>query len=225
MSIASVRHRHAVRRFLLASVAIGGSIAILPGSVAHALASPMKELVRTAAIAQVSSDNAADSRLGFDVIRMRGPRIDAENAARATAHCVNCQAVAISFQIVAIAAPTIDLTAANTAEAVNDTCTACQTLAVAYQFIVVTRTPVPLTRADLARLSEIERALNRLRQSTAGMTEIEAQTNAYAAEVLTIVQGIAGRAPSAADSRGKRKPKVTMNHRRHLRPGTGPRRR
>ena len=148
------------------------------------------DLVSTHAEARVRWDGRSISDIQFEVEEAEGSRVQADNRALAYAHCRNCRGVAIAFQIVTAGGNPIDLAATNAAVAVNDTCTACQTLAVAYQFVIATPEQVDLSWTTWRRLDAVEHKLNLLRRSTAPMTTIQAETDALAAEVVTILQDV-----------------------------------
>lgn len=208
--------RARARWFVVAAgVAVGlGIPAVVVPAIAGAASGTA--VIRTSAQAHVHRDGRSASDFDFDLRRSIGRVVRVQNSATADAHCANCRAVAISFQVVTISGGSPEVSADNVAQAINNDCVQCQTLAMAYQFVLVTSVPVTFTRAQRADLSAIERTLAALSRSTLPVAAIEPQVDALAARVLGDVQAATANAPEAADPSGRHRPRVSVHRRSHL---------
>lgn len=165
---------------------------------AHAGSAGPAVSVRTSAVARVRRDHRSAARFAGDVRQVAsgqvasgqvaGGQIVAENSAVAYAHCVDCRAVAIAFQVVLVSGSAPNLVADNSAEAVNEDCTGCQSLAVAYQFILVTVTPVRLAPRVRAQLDQVRQALDSLSRDPAPVAELGVRADALAARVVAVIE-------------------------------------
>ena len=129
-----------------------------------------------------------------------------------------CRSVALSFQIVTMAGENIHLNAVNTSNASNIHCDGCQTLAAAYQFIVSTPRPFALSRTAQRQLADIHRKLDALGRSKAPIATVQAQADALAAQVTSILDTASANAPKGpgADPFTVAHPRVTV-HRHYTR--------
>ena len=129
-----------------------------------------------------------------------------------------CRSVALSFQIVTMAGENIHLNAVNTSNASNIHCDGCQTLAAAYQFIVSTPRPFALSRTAQRQLADIHRKLDALGKSRAPIATVQAQADALAAQVTSILDTASANAPKGpgADPFTVAHPRVTV-HRHYTR--------
>lgn len=198
----------------LASLALLSPIDALAGTGGRPSAT---RVLRTNATTTVDRDNRAASNFDFDVLSTTATHVTADNSALATTSCSDCRAVSISFQIVTASGSGIDLTANNSASAVNTTCSGCESLAIAYQFILVTARPVTLNPDVDDRLRQIQRDLKRLSRSTSAIADIEPRVLLYVNEIITIAEDLVESSPTTTDTRGKRQPRVTVHHHSRLR--------
>jgi hypothetical protein len=106
-----------------------------------------------------------------------------------------CRSVALSFQIVTMAGENIHLNAVNSSNAANVHCDGCQTLAGAYQFIVSTPRPFTLSGTAKRQLADIHRTLDALGKSEAPIATVQAEADALAARVTSILRTAAASAP------------------------------
>jgi putative peptide zinc metalloprotease protein len=140
---------------MLATVVCGLTLAALNPSIAHAQ--------DNAAVAVNTKDGTTIFRVAFKIAHVNKEIVDNSNAAAAWASCVDCEAIAIAFQIVLIFSDPEVVTPTNLALAVNWECTACLALASAFQWVLTTEGPVHFTAEGNRLLSEVRQRLHELR--------------------------------------------------------------
>ena len=113
------------------------------------------------ATATTETDGSRTSDFAWDVTRQRGGDVEELNSATATAHCVDCGATAIAFQVV-LASGADTVAPRNLAVALNDRCTRCVVVAEARQFVRVFDRPVKLTAAGREELASVRQDLRGL---------------------------------------------------------------
>ena len=112
------------------------------------------------ATAIVESDGGSASDFAWGVSRQRGgDTVDQLNGAHALAHCTDCRATAVAFQIVLASGSPATVAPRNVAEAINAECTRCVAAAEARQFVRVVDEPVRFTSAGLRELADVRRDL------------------------------------------------------------------
>jgi putative peptide zinc metalloprotease protein len=146
-----------------------------------------------------TTDGALVFMLAFDLQRVTEGPVDQMNVAQAYASCERCRTIAIAVQILLLTADIQYIVPVNYAEAVNYECSGCETLAYAWQFVLSTGGDVRLSGDVRARLEEIERELNSLRDSDASLFEIQAEVDRLMGQIRdTILTGIEPVAPHGA---------------------------
>ncbi|WP_460066644.1 hypothetical protein [Streptomyces sp. YKOK-I1] len=153
-----------------------------------------------------------------------GPSVAVTANNRATAESVGCsldapcRSVALSFQIVTTSGRNARLiNASNLSRAANGHCPSCQTFAGAYQFVVATPRAFSLGQGARAELSRIDRQVGLLRGSGLTISQIKRRADELAAQVKTILDREAQRAPRGTEDSplADFEPTVTMH--RHVR--------
>ena len=91
-----------------------------------------------------------------------GKDVDQINYARADASCVDCQTVAVAFQLVLVTKDRRKFAPRNRADSVNMLCEECLTWASAKQVIVATGGPATLSQAGQARMLALEARIEAL---------------------------------------------------------------
>lgn len=114
------------------------------------------------ASATTETDGSRTSDFAWDVTQQRGGDVEELNSATATAHCVDCGATAIAFQIVLVSGTPRTVAPRNLAVALNDRCTRCVVVAEARQFVRVLDRPVKLTAAGKEELASVRQDLRGL---------------------------------------------------------------
>jgi len=133
-----------------------------------------------------------DGRLAFDsafrIADFEENVLDAGNYAFANAKgCEDCQAVALSYQIVLVQQPPTVVTPENVAVSLNENCQSCDSAASAYQF-VVGGAPIQLTWDGRKQLKDIEGRVAALRKSGLTGPEVVAKADALADEISTVLK-------------------------------------
>jgi putative peptide zinc metalloprotease protein len=174
-----------IRILLLALLAVLTLATPLAGAQSNDTQGPQNN--QATAEARHAGDSVID--LAFSVRENASEVIDDTNSAVAYASCEACRAVAIAFQIVIVQGDPNTVTPTNVAVAVNNECQGCSTLALAYQFVVGYGEPVEFTEEGLRRLEKIRREFAKLEEEYANLTneEIQARTDAFAAEIRDIL--------------------------------------
>ncbi len=114
-------------------------------------------------------------------------KVTANNLARATTTCNGCKATAIAFEVVVASGAPTDLTANNTALALNTKCSRCSSTALAYQFVVSNDRWTFMTVSGRIKLSLINVKLAALAKSGASPETMQAKADDYAAQVRSIL--------------------------------------
>ena len=140
------------------------------------------------AVATNETDGAAVAEASVQYRVAPNGVIDEENLAYAVARCVDCQTLAVAFQLVLVPRDFHTLVPHNKAVAGNVLCDACLTVASAKQVFVVTGGPAALTGAGRDRLRALEAGLDALETDLPSMTAVQvaAAIDAALAELLDI---------------------------------------
>lgn len=142
------------------------------------------------AVAINTEDGASVFRLAFSVRRVADGVVDQTNGAYALASCVECQTIALAFQVV-LALGEVDVAVPeNRAVAYNDECLECVTYASATQIVLGFDGPVRITAEGLRRLVELRRVLRGLEERAPALTvaELNAEVQAVKAELVAILE-------------------------------------
>ncbi|HET9769756.1 MAG TPA: hypothetical protein VFS16_02615 [Acidimicrobiia bacterium] len=178
----------APRRFLSALALLPGLV-LLPAAQAGA-ANDAPTGADNTAVAVNTGDGASIFRLAFSVRRVANGVIDETNSAYALASCVDCQTVALAFQVV-LALGDVDVAVPeNRAVAYNDQCVECVTYASATQIVLGFDRPARFTAEGRQRLTALHRLLRSLeeRAATLSVTELNAEVQAAKAELVAILE-------------------------------------
>jgi putative peptide zinc metalloprotease protein len=118
-----------------------------------------------------------------------GSDVDQTNQAWALASCNNCDATAVSFQVIVVIGYTQVITPTNTAVAVNYLCAACLTQAIALQGIVTL--PSMPDETTLANLSSVWSQLEQLNESfhLLPLNEVYSDLVAAQTQIFSILGG------------------------------------
>ena len=162
-------------------------LSVLFGPLAAGTAGADDQII-TRAEAFVDIDGARDMDTVFEVHDLDSPVVDAGNLAFAHAlRCTDCQAVALSFQIVLLQQPVTTLVPENLAVSLNEECTGCDAAAGAYQFIVGRGEPVRLTPTGYQQLGQIRGEVHRLQGSRLSGPETVAAADSLADRIRAIL--------------------------------------
>jgi hypothetical protein len=138
------------------------------------------------ASASTETDGSRTSDVAWDVTQQRGV-VDELNSATATAHCTDCGATAIAFQIVLVSGAPQTVAPRNLAVALNDRCTRCVVVAEARQFVRVVDQPVKLTAAGREELANVRQELRTLAGDDLPPGELHAAIEQDAARVQALL--------------------------------------
>jgi putative peptide zinc metalloprotease protein len=141
------------------------------------------------AVAINTEDGASVFRIAFSVRWVTDGVVDQTNAAVALASCVDCQTVALAFQVVFVQGSANTVTPENLALAYNEQCVACVTYASATQVVLGVDGPVRLTGEGWRRLADFHRSLRELEDAAPTLTvsQLNAQVQAAKQELLSIL--------------------------------------
>lgn len=141
------------------------------------------------AVAINTEDGASVFRIAFSVRWVTDGVVDQTNAAVALASCVDCQTVALAFQVVFVQGGANTVTPENLALAYNEQCVACVTYASATQVVLGVDGPVRLTGEGWRRLAAFHRSLRELEDAAPTLTvsQLNAQVQAAKQELLSIL--------------------------------------
>ena len=141
------------------------------------------------AVAINTEDGASVFRIAFSVRWVTDGVVDQTNAAVALASCVDCQTVALAFQVVFVQGSANTVTPENLAVAYNEQCVACVTYASATQVVLGVDGPVRLTGEGWRRLAAFHRSLRELEDAAPTLTvsQLNAQVQAAKQELLSIL--------------------------------------
>jgi hypothetical protein len=142
--------------------------------------------IATRAVAAVDRDGRIAADAALDLRWSLGP-VTAANLAVAYAHCTNCRAIAVSFQVVLAARTGGKVTATNRAFATNDRCSRCESLAVAIQYVLVTDQPVRLLPSGQVRLHRLRHRLAEVLRSGEPADQLQRQVTEIGAEVEQVL--------------------------------------
>lgn len=166
-----------------------------------------------AAIAFNTRDDSTSFASRFRIVRSKNETVDQQNAAIAYANCDSCRTVANATQVVLVMDDGPEVIApTNVAVAVNENCTDCETLANAYQAVIGAGGPVRFTPEGNRRIAEIRKKYQQLRNSGLSIEEIQAELDAYEAELNDVLAdelvpaGNSGNAPSNSESEATPEP-------------------
>jgi hypothetical protein len=113
-------------------------------------------------------------RGNVQVIRLPGPNASPVNVAEAGSSCVNCQTLAVAFQIDLISGTATTIAPRNAAIATNYDCTGCYTVARAIQYVIQVDDPERTPPRVQQLVTDMDRALTAI-QSDRTMTVAEAE--------------------------------------------------
>ncbi|HEX7166302.1 MAG TPA: hypothetical protein VF230_04905 [Acidimicrobiales bacterium] len=147
---------HPRRRLATPLAALAFALATIPAATGVATASTQGD---TTAVAINTRDGASIFRLAFQIRRVADGTIDQGNAAAAIASCVDCQTVALAFQVVLALGDTDTVTPENLAIAINTECSYCLTYAAATQVVIGFDGAVRFTDDGNRRLAELRHRL------------------------------------------------------------------
>ena len=141
------------------------------------------------AVARNRSDGAALVEASMQYSKA-GKTVDQINYARADASCIDCQTVAVAFQLVLATKDWRTFAPRNRADSANVLCEACLTWASAKQVIVATGGPATLSRTGQARMLALEARVEALEPDLPGMSleALQAELDAAYGEFLAIAQ-------------------------------------
>lgn len=176
-----------MRRLLAAGVLTIALVAGGGGLAQPALAASAGSQGDTAAVAVNTKDGASIFRLAFSVRRVVGDVVDQSNAAAAVASCIDCQTVALAFQVVLVMGDPDVVTPENLALAINTECSYCTTYAAATQLVLSTDGLVRVTPEGMRRLAELRKRLQDLKDEELTVGELDAIVQAARAELRDIV--------------------------------------
>jgi putative peptide zinc metalloprotease protein len=140
------------------------------------------------AVAINTKDGADIFKLAFKIARANQQIVDDSNAAAALASCVDCQTIAVAFQVVLIFSDPDVISSQNLALAENYECDACVTIAQAYQWLLTTGGPVHFTDEGNRRLAEIRQRLHDLANADLTVDELQAELDEIAAELADVLK-------------------------------------
>jgi putative peptide zinc metalloprotease protein len=142
-----------------------------------------------AAIAVNTQDGASVFRLALSVRMVVDGVVDQTNTAAALASCVDCQTVALAFQVVLVRGDADVVVPENQAVAYNDQCVECVTYASATQIVLGFDGHVRLTGDGRRRIAEWYRTVSGLEDEVGSMTvaELAAAVQAAKLELVDIL--------------------------------------
>jgi putative peptide zinc metalloprotease protein len=140
------------------------------------------------AVAINTKDGADIFKLAFKIARVNQQIVDDSNAAAALASCVDCQTIAVAFQVVLIFSDPDVISSQNLAIAENYECDACVTIAEAYQWLLTTGGAVHFTAEGNRRLAEIRQRLHDLANADLALDEFQAKLDEIAADLADVLK-------------------------------------
>lgn len=142
-----------------------------------------------AAVAVNTEDGASVFRLAFSVRTVANGVVDETNSAYALASCVDCQTVALAFQVVLVRGDADVVVPENLALAYNEQCVECLTYASATQIVIGVDGPTRLSGDGRRRLGQLYRSLRDLEDQIGDMTasELHAAVTAAKTELVAIL--------------------------------------
>jgi putative peptide zinc metalloprotease protein len=140
-----------------------------------------------AAVAINTKDGTSIFRIAFKIVRVNQEVVDQSNAAVAFASCIECQAIAVAFQVVLVFSDPDVVTPENLAIAVNYECESCVAFASAYQFVLGTGGPVHFTAEGNRRLAAIRHRLQELRKGDLTLDQLVAELEQINGELADIL--------------------------------------
>jgi putative peptide zinc metalloprotease protein len=166
-----------IARLLLATLQ-----AVAAGPAAPALAQSQDNT----AVATNTKDGKSVFKLAFSVKKVTGD-VDATNTAVAYSSCTDCRTVAVAIQIVLVSE--VDAaTPENVAVAINYDCTECETLARAFQFVYGDGEELEFTKEGKARLHDLKKRVQDLKQrDDLTLAQLAQELAVIAAEVAEVV--------------------------------------
>lgn len=135
--------------------------------------------------------NTVDGRFAhrsrFGIARVTGDTVHNQNAAAATASCVDCRTVAVAVQIVLAEGEATDISPTNLAVAINNGCIRCETFAAAYQYVITTDGLVRFSPEGQQQLVALQDQLHSLVGSDdVPFYELEAQIDAVVEQMWAV---------------------------------------
>jgi putative peptide zinc metalloprotease protein len=140
------------------------------------------------AVAVNLKDDAEVLKFAFKVVRVNRDVVDQSNAAVAYANCEACRTIAAAFQVVLVMSDPQVVTPENVALALNYECESCETLASAYQFVFSVPEGFRFSSEATQQIAEIRQALRELIRSGRPIEEIQAEIDALADQLRTLVR-------------------------------------
>jgi putative peptide zinc metalloprotease protein len=139
------------------------------------------------AVAVNTKDDSSIFRFAFNITRVTGEVVDAQNAAVAYASCTECRTVAIAIQIVLVEGSPDTFVPENVAIAVNESCSHCETMAFAYQFVFQSSGRLELTPEGRRRVARIVHDIRKLQKSGLSAADLAAQIDAKVKELYDVL--------------------------------------
>ena len=140
------------------------------------------------AVAINTKDGSSRVKVSFRIVRTSADVVDNGNVAVAFASCESCRSVAIAVQLVLVGGSPSTVIPENYAIALNVECFDCESLASAYQFVLGTDGNVHFTPEGNRALAEIRNQIRELARSSMEIHEIQAQLDALANELRTVLR-------------------------------------
>ena len=140
------------------------------------------------AVAINTKDGTDIFKLAFKIVRTNQDIVDQSNAAVAFNSCVECQSIAVAFQVVLIFSDPDVVSSQNLALALNENCDACVAFASAYQWLLTTGGPVHFTADGNRRIAELRQRLHDLLQSdNLTLAQLQAELDQIKSELADIL--------------------------------------
>jgi putative peptide zinc metalloprotease protein len=136
--------------------------------------------------------------VAFAMVWADGNTVLNKNEAYAFAHCQDCQATAISFQVVLIVGQAHVVVPQNISAAVNYDCVSCLAQALAVQLVVTL--PDNPSQTELQQLTALWQQIQDFSKQLDGLSfnDIRNQLNGYEQQILQIIQQDSGSASASA---------------------------
>jgi putative peptide zinc metalloprotease protein len=173
------------------------SVALVPGNNAPAQAqttdpgSGQGGGARNVVVIENRVDGRLTTRGQVQLNRTPGPTAGPVNLASANTSCIDCQSLAVAFQINLISRTASSITPENVATATNAGCTRCYTVARALQYVIQVDDPTQVP-PEASRLSQtMNRELTAIQADpTISLDEAEARINAVLAQFVDLAEDL-----------------------------------
>jgi hypothetical protein len=146
------------------------------------------------AAASVASDGQTAFSLSFKAPLSSASVITADNNATASvAGCEDCEAVAISFQVVVAAKQDLaKLTANDVTSATTVGCTSCNALAEAFQIVYAPEGPNPMSWMVIASFAQLKSELQALQNSHLSLDQIQSDSTQDVNFIVSELKDVSG---------------------------------